>query len=236
MASELGRSLRSLLSSSSGAPLRQRAHVLGRFLTCPFARLVQHVPTGARVLDIGAGHGILAQLLADRGCRVVALEPDVRKLWALHARPGLRRLGGFADAVAGSFEAVTICDVLYRIPIDDWPAVFSAARRNLRPGGLLLVKEIDPEARWKGAWNRWQEAMADRLGMTLGGAFAYETRERMRARLLTCGFDSVAAHELGRWYPHAHVLFMATRTGAPESFAGRDGPAAPAWEAGAAIP
>jgi 2-polyprenyl-6-hydroxyphenyl methylase/3-demethylubiquinone-9 3-methyltransferase len=219
MPSESVRSLRSLLSCSSRAPLRERAHVVGRFLSCPFPRLVERVPAGARVLDIGAGHGILAQLLANRGCQVVAVEPDVRKLWTMRASRGLRRVGGFADAVAGKFDAVTICDVLYRIPFAEWAAVFSLAAGNLRPGGLLLIKEIDPEKRWKGAWNRWQEALADRLGMTLGGAFSYETKERMAARLASCGLRSIATLDLGRWYPHAHVLYVAARgssRGAPD--------------------
>jgi len=197
--------------SSSGAPLRVRAHILGRFLTCPFTRLVEHVPSGARVLDIGAGHGILAQLLADRGCRVIAIEPDLRKLWAMRSSRGLLRVGGFANAVSGSFDVVTICDVLYRIALEDWRRLIRAAHGNLRPGGLLLIKEIDPEKRLKGTWNRWQETLADRLGMTLGEAFAYETKERMSARLSQSGFASIVTHDLGRWYPHAHVLYAATR-------------------------
>jgi SAM-dependent methyltransferase len=59
--------------------LRTRLHALVRFLTCPFLRVVRLVPANARVLDIGAGHGVFAILAMDRGARVTAVEPDARK-------------------------------------------------------------------------------------------------------------------------------------------------------------
>src|SRR2546423_1179679 len=61
--------------------VRTRLHVLLRFLTCPFLRVLDAVPREARVLDVGAGHGLFARLVAARGARrVMAVEPDVRKV------------------------------------------------------------------------------------------------------------------------------------------------------------
>src|SRR5205823_1617708 len=60
---------------------RVRLHVLIRFLTCPFLRVLAAVPAGGRVLDLGAGHGLFARLVAARGAGwVVAVEPDLRKV------------------------------------------------------------------------------------------------------------------------------------------------------------
>src|ERR1043165_1851147 len=76
---------------------RTRLHTLGRFLTCPFLRVVKHVPAGAAVLEIGAGHGVFATLAHARGAaRVVAVEPDLRKLPALEGAP----MAGGVDAGA----------------------------------------------------------------------------------------------------------------------------------------
>ena len=58
----------------------------------------------------------------------------------------------------------------------------------MSPGGVFLLKEIDPGHRAKALWNRAQERGADLLGLTLGEAFSYETREEIRARLLRAGF------------------------------------------------
>jgi hypothetical protein len=57
-------------------PLSVRTHVLGRFLTAPFLRLLRALPEGARLLDLGAGHGAFSHLAAEyRNVRCVAVEP-----------------------------------------------------------------------------------------------------------------------------------------------------------------
>jgi SAM-dependent methyltransferase len=58
-----------------------------RFLTCPFLRVLRSVPPGARVLDVGAGHGVFSVLAANRRARVVAVEPDVRKVLGVPPHP-----------------------------------------------------------------------------------------------------------------------------------------------------
>src|SRR5882724_5262073 len=114
---------------------RTRVHVLVRFLTCPFLRVLRAVPRDARVLDIGAGHGLFARLVAARGAkRVVAVEPDARKV-----------------------QPVDVVDVLYKIPVAEWDALLARCAARLEPGGLLVIKEHDPTARLKNGWNRLQE-------------------------------------------------------------------------------
>jgi SAM-dependent methyltransferase len=192
------------------APLPVRLHAVGRFLTCPFLRVLPHLPAQARVLDLGAGHGTFALLAVASGApSVVAVEPDARKLLATYRHPGVRFVAGYSDSVGGIFDAVTVFDVLYRIPLDSWDGLLRQAHDRLVPGGVLLIKEIDPGHRLKALWNRTQEKAADLLGMTLGEAFSYETRERMRDRLTRLGFERFEAVDLGAGYPHAHILYLA---------------------------
>jgi SAM-dependent methyltransferase len=198
------------------SPRRARWHVFGRYLTCPLRRVLEHLPREARLLDLGAGHGIFAHLALAAGARrAVALEPDRRKQFPPAARPGLCPVVGYAAAVAGTFDAVSILDVLYRLPADEWPRMLAAAHDRLRPGGVLLLKEIDPEDRLKGAWNRLQERLVDLVGLTLGDAFTYEPPGRMRERLTAAGFAAIETIPLGRGYPHAHVLYVARRGARP---------------------
>lgn len=193
-------------------PLSTRAHVIGRFLTCPFLRVLPHLPPGARLLDLGAGHGTFARLAVEAGARqVVAVEPDLRKALPSFDHPRVRFVAGYADALGGAFDAVSIFDVLCRVPVGVWDSILATAFERLRPGGVFLLKEIDPAHRLKGRWNRTQERIADLLGMTLGDAFSYETREEMRARLERHGFEAFEAVELGAGYPHAHILYKARR-------------------------
>jgi SAM-dependent methyltransferase len=141
---------------------------------------------------------------------VVGVEPDLRKIFLIPRRPGLKVVGSFHSGVRGTFDAVTLFDVLYRFPLDEWDAFFRWARERLAPGGVLMIKDLDPEHRLKAFWNRAQEMVSDRIGLTLGEAFSYEPRARVRDRLLQAGFGGVEAVEVGAGYPHAHILYIAT--------------------------
>jgi SAM-dependent methyltransferase len=186
-----------------------RTHTLVRFLTCPYLRVVDLIPAGARVLDIGAGHGAFARLALDAGAsRVVAVEPDLRKV-----RPiaGIDFVVGFDDVVLGKHDVISIVDVLYKIPLTEWDALLERARARLAPNGLLLIKEQDPTARLKNSWNRAQEWMATRLRLTLGESFSYESPEAFAARLKRHGFTSVRTRRIDAGYPHPHILYVAGR-------------------------
>jgi SAM-dependent methyltransferase len=197
----------------SSRPPAARAHILGRFLTCPFLRTLRHVPEGGRVLDIGAGHGAFARLAIEAGASsVVAVEPDLRKSLAPPIHPRVRTVAAFDDAVSGEFDLVTIFDVLYRIPKESWDPLLSRAHSRLVGGGTILVKELDPDDRLKFAWNRAQERLWDRLfGLTLGDAFSYETGPQIAERLARAGFERFEAEPVGAGYPHAHVIYTARK-------------------------
>lgn len=203
---------RTLSRAFGASPRGTRLHVLVRYLTCPLRRVLEFLPPEATLLDLGAGHGIFAHLALAAGARrAVALEPDRRKHFPPIHRPGLQAVAGYAEAIGGTFDAVSILDVLYRLPAEAWPALLATAHDRLRPGGVLLLKEIDPRDRVKGAWNRLQERLVDLVGLTLGDAFTYETPERMGELLANAGFERIETHPLGRGYPHAHLLYLARR-------------------------
>ena len=186
--------------------IRTRVHALVRFLTCPFLRVVRYVPPGARVLDIGAGHGVFSALAADRGAHVVAVEPDLRKVAPV---PGVQFVVGYDDVVRGTFDVVAINDVLYKVPFEQWDALLTRVLERLPSGGMLLVKEHDPTARIKNTWNRWQESLVSKVGLTLGESFSYETPADFTARLKRLGFAEVEAKRIDFGYPHAHMLYVA---------------------------
>jgi SAM-dependent methyltransferase len=181
-----------------------------RFLTAPLLRVAREVPRGALLLDIGAGHGVFARLALDAGARrVVAVEPDLRKLFGPIG--GIDFVAGYDGCVRGTFDAVAIIDVLYKIPTAEWDTLFARVAERLRPGGLLIIKEHDPTAQLKNGWNRAQERLVSLAGLTLGESFSYETPREFIARLEQAGFNEVRARRVDFFYPHAHILYTARR-------------------------
>ena len=193
----------------AASPAPARFHVLGRFLTCPFVRVLDYVPPAGSLLDIGSGHGIFAHLAVQKGSRrVVALEPDLRKVAVFPRHPEIRVVAGYESIVSGYFDCITLLDVLYRFPMEEWDTLFRSVLARLNPGGVFLVKELDPDNRAKAFWNRTQELISDSIGLTIGTAFSYEPPSRMRERFLAAGFAEFEAVGMGDWYPHAHVLYV----------------------------
>lgn len=202
-----------LYRAFGGGRTSTRLHVLIRFLTCPFLRIVKELPErSVDLLEIGAGHGIFSILAAAGGRRPIAAEPDLRKLFPPSRDGGVRFVASYADAISGSFGTVAMIDVLYKVPKQDWPGLLRSIGDRTAPGGLFLLKEQDPTDILKNRWNELQESLNSRfLKITLGDAFTYERPEAMVRLLTAAGFSSVRVERIDRWYPHPHVLYVARR-------------------------
>lgn len=170
-------------------------------------RVLGALPAGSSLLDIGAGHGLFP-VLARNGRRVVAVEPDARKVRPIAC---VEFVIGFDDVIAGTFDTISIIDVLYKIPIDQWDGLLLRCRARLAIGGMLIIKEQDPTARFKNGWNAIQERVATALHLTLGESFTYESPAAFKARLERLGFVDFRSRRIDFGYPHPHVVYIARR-------------------------
>jgi len=185
--------------------MRDRVHILLRFVTSPMLRVLKMLPPNGSLLDLGAGHGLFAVLAAGTR-RVVAVEPDARKVRRID---GIEFVIGFDDTIDGTFDAISIIDVLYKIPLDQWDALLLRCRSRLAGNGVLIIKEQDPTARFKNGWNAIQERGASTLGLTLGESFSYEAPSDFVARLQRLGFEDAHAKRIDFGYPHPHLMYTA---------------------------
>ena len=106
------------------------------------AFLLGHVPTGARVLDVGCGEGRFAAALADAGAQVVAIdvaEEPLRRARVRRADLDLRLVEpeGPWPLEDASFDVVWAGETIEHVA--DTAAWLSEVRRVLRPGGTLLL-------------------------------------------------------------------------------------------------
>lgn len=96
-------------------------------------------PSQLVVADVGAGTGISARLLADRGARVVAVEPNAAMRTAALAHPRVTWVDGTAECsnlAANAHDVVLVAQAFHWF---DVPKALGEFRRILRPQGRLAI-------------------------------------------------------------------------------------------------
>jgi 2-polyprenyl-6-hydroxyphenyl methylase / 3-demethylubiquinone-9 3-methyltransferase len=111
--------------------------------------------SGARVLDIGCGGGILADSMARRGARVLGIDLAAKplKVAQLHAleagTENVEYREVSAEALAGEmpahFDVVTCMEMLEHVP--DPSSVVAACARLVKPGGWVFFSTINRNAK-----------------------------------------------------------------------------------------
>lgn len=208
------RALGILHRAFSRYPAGHRLHILIRYFTCPFTRTIEDIPVGARVLEIGAGHSLYAQLIVEERAReVIAVDPDVRKSILPSPSPKIKKVAGYDECIRGSnFDAAVIYDATYRMPLDVRRAIFRNVYDRLKPGGVFVFKDMDNGHRWKMKWARFQEWLSDTLlHVSIGEGFIYQSRAEVETMLREIGFTGFTARAIDRGYPHPHIIYTATK-------------------------
>jgi len=201
-------------------PGRVRFHTRVRAWTAPIHELAKRAPESGRLLEVGCGHGLFSNeaSLLHPDLEVLGVDPAPDKIEAALAtvgdRQGVRFREGTLDhdVPEEGFDAIAILDVLYLVPFSEWPGFLNACFVRLRPGGRLLLKEVDVEPRWK-FWRCYAQEIASvrLLGLTRGEAFAFVHREEMRELLHAAGFWDVCVTRMDRGYLTPHVLYEGIR-------------------------
>ncbi|MCO1654058.1 methyltransferase domain-containing protein [Pseudonocardia humida] len=112
---------------------------------------------GPRVLDVGPGRGEWLALLAEAGVPAVGVDDNLPMVEHLRGR-GLDVVhtdgtGHLETVEPGSLDVVTAFHVVEHLDLESLLGLLAAARRALRPGGLLVAETPNPTNLVMGACN-----------------------------------------------------------------------------------
>jgi 2-polyprenyl-3-methyl-5-hydroxy-6-metoxy-1,4-benzoquinol methylase len=140
---------------------------------CPFDALIEQVPRDSTVLDVGCGSGLFLGLLAGTGRLRSAMGFDSSAAAIGKAQQMQRRLpepgrlsfecrSAAAEWPAGSFDVVSIIDVMHHVPPQHQASVIRIAASRIKPGGVLLYKDMVRRPFWRAAMNRLHDLVLAR--------------------------------------------------------------------------
>jgi demethylmenaquinone methyltransferase/2-methoxy-6-polyprenyl-1,4-benzoquinol methylase len=176
-----------------------------RFTTRDASRIAEWlrpaVPEGGgAVLDVGGGAGQLAQLLTNAlSARVTVLDPTPQMLAHVPESDTVTAVAGTAESMPfpdSAFDALVVTDAFHHFR--DQAAAVAEFARVVRPGGRVLVLDLDP-----GGLPMRLIAFGERL---LGEPAAFMTPDEMCGFMKRHGIDGECVREDGASYRFLGVV------------------------------
>ena len=140
---------------------------------CPFGDVMEQVPAGASVLDVGCGAGLFLLLLGQQGRIQDALGFDV-SVPAIEAANRAARKAGLSSSLsfqvrsieegipAGHWNVVTSVDVLHHVPAAHQRSFVASLCDRVPPGGRLIIKDMVARPRWRAFANQMHDLVMAR--------------------------------------------------------------------------
>ena len=210
----------------SPLPAPWRLHQVARSFVSPFRAVLDRIPPAKEpvsvpvIIDLGCGHGIFLALVKRDRPEIELVGIDLSESKIASARKAFEASGlkvrelavrNIADFEPGSADTITILDVLYLVPLERWSDIFEKCHAALRPGGVLLVKEMNREKRFKFFLLWLEETLAVKmLRITMGEQFTFPPPSEFRVRLENAGF-AVEQTPVDRGYHVPHMLWAAKK-------------------------
>lgn len=177
-----------------------RAFLTARTLLLPLNQFDEVLPAEGTILEVGCGHGIVAQYLARsrRKRHVVAIEPDSERLKIARAAGGDLpnvewRSGYFSAGQFVDLDAIVFLGVLYLINDAGALDLLEASRSSLRSGGRLILSDTFLDGSFLQRFQFFRERCFRKIKFTKGQVLNYRTEDQWKAMVKKAGFDSTRA-------------------------------------------
>jgi len=211
--------IRDIWRAYQRAPLSCKVRVVVRYLSCPFHSLLPFFPSSGQFLDVGCGDGLLLFLLSRHPSvdsrKYVGIDIDQKKIMnaqTLQIDKSEFRHERVSNVPSESFDCVSVMDVLYLLPISDWPNFLGHCVRVLKADGFLIIKENNNAPRWKYWLAYLQELISIYITrMTQGGRPHLESVELYCENIRAAGGNVLQVKRVDKGFPYPHVMFLARK-------------------------
>ena len=162
---DLRSSAKTLFDKVPGSALQKLRPII-----CPFDTLVEEVPYGSHVLDVGCGSGLFLGLLVAGGRVKSAIGFDASRSAIARAQIMRRNLSSpgvlefqrrdVSDGwPEGLFDVISLIDVMHHVPKPYQPSLIQTAAKKLVPGGRLIYKDMVERPIWRASLNRLHDVL-----------------------------------------------------------------------------
>ncbi|MCH2170334.1 class I SAM-dependent methyltransferase [Myxococcota bacterium] len=181
----------------------------------------QYLPERGKILDMGCGFGLFSLYFASVGSQreLVGVDLDRERVDCARASAGKLGLSNVryecGDALQWqgreAFDAIYLLDLVHHLPSDDVPDFLQKLSSLLRPGGVMIVKDVSDRPVYK----RWFTWILDRI-MVSRDPIHYWPVTELTGLIEGLGFQ-VNWHRMNDFLPFPHVLYVCRRIGPDES-------------------
>jgi len=209
-----------LLKIYKSAPMSYKLYIAIRGTICPLYDIEQYVPKDGKIVDIGCGQGLFANILAmkseKRHVIGVDIMPERIKVASntLAERPNIEfRIGnvehGWADK---DVKCITLMDILCYVPFEKKRAILNKIYSDLPANGTLIIKSIQEQPVFKYWLTLFHMATIDKLMHRCFEKNSYFLKTKEYINLLKDVGFKVDFRDVGRGYLYPHCLYICNKT------------------------
>ena len=190
---------------------------------CPFHTLVDLVPRGSSILDVGCGAGVFITMLArlerirsavgfDSDGPAIAVAKQVAATFPMSEQIHFEQRAAQDKWPDGRFDVVSVIDVMHHVDPLNHADVIGTAAEHIADGGILIYKDMASRPLWRAWANRLHDLLS--VQEWINYAKMDDVIGWARAANLQC--ESRGAINM-LWYRHEWCVFRRPSTAAPSA-------------------